>query len=141
MQKQVFVPWKGTRCFNLVAEPRLLLAFATLLIAVVAGVWFGGDDGTSSSDNIGQRTGRQQEPQHVSFEVEHQTTFTTILAKSTTMTATQMYDRSPIAADLTMTTNPGVHLKPLGSSPNLNVDDQGADGLETLSLFLSSIQH
>ena len=86
MQKQVFVPWKGTRCFNLVAEPRLLLAFATLLIAMVAGVWFGGDDGTSSSGNIGQRTGRQQEPQHVSFEVEHQTTFTTILAKSTTMT-------------------------------------------------------
>ena len=40
MQKQVFVPWKGTRCFNLVAEPRLLLAFATLLIAMVAGVWW-----------------------------------------------------------------------------------------------------
>ena len=114
----------------------------------------GGDDGTSSSDNIGQRTGRQQEPQHVSFEIEHQTTFTTILAKSTTMTervvqtTARTIDGSnsdvrsePFGPDLTTTTNHGVPLKPSGSSSNLNVDDQGADGLETLSLFLSSIQH
>ena len=41
LQKQIFVGWQGTRCFNLVAEPRWFLALATLLIAVVAGCWFG----------------------------------------------------------------------------------------------------
>ena len=39
--KGIFVGWQGTRCFNLVAEPRWFLALAILLIAVVAGCWFG----------------------------------------------------------------------------------------------------
>ena len=145
LQKQIFVGWKGTRCFNLVAEPRLLLAFATLLIAVVAGYWCGGGSLTSSSDNLKHHTGHQHDSRQVSFKVEHQTTFTTILAKSTTMTervvtAATTIDgsnsdaRSDIfAADMTTTTMPGVPLKPIGVPSNLNVDD--ADGLETLSLF------
>ena len=40
LQKQVFVPWRGSLCSNLVAEPRLHV-LAALLVAVAAGFWLG----------------------------------------------------------------------------------------------------
>ena len=159
MQKQIFVGWKGTRRFNLVAEPRWFLALATLLTAVVAECWIGVEGGTSTDDSFEQNSGRQQDAKHVSLEVEHQTTFTTILAKSTTMTervvtaATTIdcsnsdgrsdkfaLQQTTFAADLTTTTaNPRVPLKPFGVLSDLNADDQVLTGWK-LCLCLNSIQ-
>eukprot|EP00435_Cladocopium_sp_Y103_P041517 s1654_g11.t1 len=156
-QRQVFVEEgrRRARCFNLVAEPRLQ-ALATLLIAVAVGCWFGG--GTSAGANLTLEEDQQMGARHAVHEFEQQTTFTTILAKSTTMTervvtAATMIDSSKtsgrsnagpagetqpstLAADLA--TTPGVPLKPSTVHADLDkrsLDNSGADGLGALSLF------
>ena len=144
----------GTRCFNLVAEPRWFLTLATLLIAVVAGCWMGCGGGLKWHNSVDD--GRQLGVQHVSFELEHQSTFTTILARSTTMTErvvtaattidgsktderSKHFAKQPSTsfADLT-TSTPGVPLKHSSFPSDFgeqSLDDLGADGLDSLCLF------